>query len=70
MSEAPDRIRAFVEPPDNDDDMGGDKNAFGIEYIRADMHDARIEELEVQLEAAMAALNTCHGALHRVRVKH
>jgi hypothetical protein len=50
--------------------MGGDKNAFGIEYIRADMHDARIEELEVQLEAAMAALNTCHGALHRVRVKH
>jgi len=49
MSEAPERIRAFVEPPDtdNDDDIGGDESASGIEYIRADIHEARIKELEL-----------------------
>ena len=50
MSEAPERIRAFAEPPDNDVDMGGDKNAIGIEYIRADIHEARLKALEAKIE--------------------
>jgi hypothetical protein len=27
-------------------------------------------KLQEQLETSMAALNTCHGALHRMRAKH
>jgi hypothetical protein len=56
MSEAPERIRAFAEPPDNDVDMGGDKNAIGIEYIRADIHKARIKELEEQVKDERSCL--------------
>jgi len=36
------------------------------------IRDGALRELKLQeqLETSMAALNTCHGALHRMRVKH
>jgi hypothetical protein len=73
MSEAPERIwaedisKAWL---DDSGVWGVAREDHDVEYIRADIHDARIEVLEVQLQAAMVALNTCHGALHRMRVKH
>ena len=82
MSEAPERIWVDVceyvnlAPSWIDELRVAHKDSYvnddlsGQQYIRADIHDARIEVLEVQLQAAMVALNTCHGALHRMRVKH
>ena len=36
------------------------------------IRDGALRELKLQeqLEASMSALNTCHGAMHRMRVKH
>ena len=53
MSEAPERIRAFigdfVEPPDIVAFAHETGDTYGVEYIREDIHAARIKELEAQL---------------------
>ena len=50
MSEAPERIRAFigdfVEPPDIVAFAHETGDTYGVEYIREDIHAARIKELE------------------------